>query len=80
MKRFSHSICRSLVVDALAIVTTSTMLTMMFPRVSWAALAWFALVPLFLQIRRSGYRKAAVSSLLVGFLFFICLMGWTLRL
>lgn len=69
-----------IVTDALSVIATSAMLTMMFPGVSWPALAWCALVPLFLMICRSGYRKAFLSAFLVGFIFFVCLMGWTIRL
>ena len=81
MERFFNNISyHGLVVDALMIVTSSAMLAMMFPGVSWPALAWVALVPLLLQIFRSGYTEAILSAFLVGFLFFISLMGWTIRL
>ena len=46
-----------------AIVVTIPIFT-----VGWGLVQWFALVPLYLQQRRKGYRLAAKAVLITGFL------------
>ena len=66
--------------DILLVASSAALLALAFPGPGSPHLAWIALVPLFLQLFRSGFLKAFFSALLAGFLFYLCLMGWAVRL
>ena len=70
----------AIALDFLLIVLSAVLLSLSFPAFSYAAFAWLALVPLILQIYRSGYAKAIFSAFICGVFFYVCLMGWTIRI
>ncbi|MHC4277979.1 MAG: apolipoprotein N-acyltransferase [Planctomycetota bacterium] len=67
-------------VDVILICLSASFLILIFPGFEIHWLAWIALVPLLLLIKRSGLRRAFLSSLAVGFLFYSGLLWWTLRI
>lgn len=65
-------------VDGAFITLSALLLILMFPAPGVHYLAWFALVPLFLVIKQSNRRRAFLSSLLAGFIFFTAHLWWLL--
>lgn len=65
--------------DIISVILSAVLLVMIFPGFSVHFLAWIALVPLFLVIRRSQPARAFLYALITGSLFGICLVSWLLR-
>lgn len=74
----SRSDLRTAAGRAAAIVAGGLVYAAALPPHGWAALAWIALVPLLLAVRRCGIRTAYVGGALYGFTFFAASAPWLL--
>jgi apolipoprotein N-acyltransferase len=59
---------------------SALLMALIFPDFDLHFLAWIALIPLFLVIRRSTLQVAFLSSLITGFIFYCALLRWTILL
>ena len=68
-----------MIIDLFLASVSALLLLLIFPGFDLHYLAWFALVPLLLVVKRGGPGRAFLASLLAGFIFFICLLLWNLH-
>jgi apolipoprotein N-acyltransferase len=64
--------------DILSVLLSAALLTLIFPPAELNYLAWVALVPVLLLLRKAGPLRAFLCFLATGFLFYSALIHWTL--
>lgn len=77
---WQRSIAAKAFPDIFSIGLSAGLLILIFPNFDWHFLAWIALVPLFLLIKRTRPAMAFWASLVTGCLFFGVLLWWTITL